>query len=121
VPTALNTAQGMRDVPVALREVGGVLTFDPWSMFSCIVLPASVPSIFTGIREGLANAWQTLIAVELFASSEGLGFLMSWGRQLFQLDLVLVVVLVVGTIGFALNWGLGRLERRWGRWQVHRA
>jgi sulfonate transport system permease protein len=118
VPVALNTAQGMRDVPVSLREVGGVLTFDRWSMFTRIVLPAAVPSIFTGLREGLANSWQTLIAVELFASAEGLGYLLSWGRQLFQLDLVLVVVIVVGTIGFALNWVLGRIERRLGRWQV---
>ncbi|CAH2601288.1 Alkanesulfonates transport system permease protein [Rhodovastum atsumiense] len=121
VPVVLNTTQGMRDVPPALREVGQVLTFDPWSMFTRIVLPAALPAIFTGLREGLANSWQTLVAVELFASSEGLGFLMSWGRQLFQLDLVLVVVLVVGSIGFVLNWSLGRVEQRLRRWQVSAA
>jgi sulfonate transport system permease protein len=54
----------------------------------------------------------------LFASAEGLGYLMSWGRQLFQLDLVLAVVVVLGLIGFSLNWGLARLEGRLERWQV---
>jgi sulfonate transport system permease protein len=121
IPVVLNVAQGFRDVPSALREVGAVLLFDPWSMLTQIVLPAAVPSLFTGLREGLANAWQTVIAVELFASSEGLGYLMSWGRQLFQLDLVLAVVAVLALIGFALNWGLARLEGRLERWQVRPA
>jgi sulfonate transport system permease protein len=118
IPVVLNVAQGVRDVPVALREVGRVLLFDPWSMVTQIVLPAAVPSIFTGLREGLANAWQTVIAVELFASSEGLGYMMSWGRQLFQLDLVLAVVAVLAVIGLSMNLGLTRLEGRLGRWQV---
>ncbi len=121
IPVVLNVAQGFRDVPAALREVGAVLLFDPWSMFTHIILPAAVPSVFTGLREGLANAWQTVIAVELFASSEGLGYLMSWGRQLFQLDLVLAVVAVLALIGFALNWCLARLEGRLGRWQARPA
>jgi ABC-type nitrate/sulfonate/bicarbonate transport system permease component len=46
---------------------------------------------------------------------------MSWGRQLFQLDLVLAVVGVLALIGFSLNWGLARLEGRLGRWQVRPA
>jgi sulfonate transport system permease protein len=121
IPVVLNVAQGMRDVPAALREVGAVLLFDPWSMLTQIVLPAAVPSIFTGLREGLANAWQTVIAVELFASSEGLGYLMSWGRQLFQLDLVLAVVVVLAAIGFAMNFGLARIEARLGRWRLRPA
>jgi sulfonate transport system permease protein len=118
IPVVLNVVQGFRYVPPALREVGAVLLFDPWSMMTQIILPAAVPSVFTGLREGLANAWQTVVAVELFASAEGLGYLMSWGRQLFQLDLVLAVVVVLGLIGFSLNWGLARLEGRLERWQV---
>lgn len=121
VPVALNTAQGMRDVPRTLREVGQVLTFDPWSMLSRIIVPAAVPSIFTGLREGLAHSWQTLVAVELFASSEGLGYLMSWGRQLFQPDIVVMALVVVGAIGLVLNWTLGRVEQRLRRWQIQTA
>ena len=96
VPVVLNMAQGIRDVPAPLRELGRVLTFDPWYTLTRIVLPAAVPSIFTGLREGLANAWQTMVAAELFASSEGLGYLIAYGRQLFQLDLVLAMVVVLG-------------------------
>jgi sulfonate transport system permease protein len=117
VPVVLNVAQGMRDVPPGLRELGRVLTFDPWFVLTRIVLPAAVPQIFTGLREGLANAWQTMVAAELFASSEGLGYLIALGRQLFQLDLVLAMVVVLGVVGLAVNGGMALIERRLLRWQ----
>ena len=117
VPVVLNVAQGMRDVPEPLRELGRVMIFDPWFTLTRIVLPASVPSIFTGLREGLANAWQTMVAAELFASSEGLGYLISLGRQLFQLDLVLAMVVVLGVVGLIINGGMALIERRLLRWQ----
>jgi sulfonate transport system permease protein len=117
-PVTLNTYRGIRGVPAAYRDVGQVLTFGPWSTLTKIVLPAAVPTIFVGIREGLSNSWQTLVAAELFASSEGLGYLMAWGRQLFQLELVIAAMVVVGAIGLLLNGGLGAIERRLQRWQV---
>lgn len=118
IPVALNTHKGIRNVPTAWREVGAALTFGPWLTLTRIVLPASVPTVFTGIRNGLTNAWLALVAVELLASSEGLGYLMVWGRQLFQLDLVLLAMIVVGLVGFALDWSLGRVERRLQRWEL---
>ena len=118
VPVVLNMAQGIRDVPSPMRELGRVLTFDPWDTLTRIVLPAAVPSIFTGLREGLANAWQTMVAAELFASSEGLGYLIAYGRQLFQFDVVLAMVLVLGVVGLLVNGALAVAERRLLRWQV---
>ena len=121
VPVVLNVAQGIRDVPEPMRELGRVLTFDRWYTFTRIILPASVPSVFTGLREGLANAWQTMVAAELFASSEGLGYLVSLGRQLFPLDLVLAMVVVLGVAGLVVNGALALAERRLLRWQAHTA
>jgi sulfonate transport system permease protein len=116
IPVALNTAQGVRDVPRAYLELGRVLSFGPWSKFRSIILPSAVPSIFTGLREGLANSWQTLVAVELIASFEGLGYLMAYGRQLFQLELVLAAMIVVGLIGLVIHASLTWLESRLQRW-----
>ncbi len=121
VPMVINTAQGIRDVPDPLRELGRVLTFDPWYTLTRVVLPAAVPSLFTGLREGLANSWQTMVAAELFASSEGLGYLIALGRQLFQLDLVLAMVLVLGVVGLVVNGALAVVEQRLLRWQAHTA
>jgi sulfonate transport system permease protein len=118
VPVVLNTAQGIRDVPPTLLELGRVIVLKPRAMLSTIILPAAVPQIFTGLREGLANGWQTLVAVELVGSFSGLGYMMAYARQLFQLDVVLAAVVVVGAIGFTLHLLLAAVERRLLRWQA---
>jgi sulfonate transport system permease protein len=70
------------------------------------------------LREGLSNGWQTLVAVELLASTEGLGYQMAYGRQLFQLELVITAMLVIGAIGYLFDLLLGRIEGHLQRWQV---
>lgn len=118
IPVTLGTFQGIRDVPAAYREVGRVFMFNRRETIATIVLPAAVPTIFTGLREGLANGWQTLVAVELLASTEGLGYQMAYGRQLFQLELVIAAMLVIGVIGFLSDALLGQIEKRLQRWRV---
>jgi sulfonate transport system permease protein len=117
IPVTINTCKGILNVPRNYKEVGEVLTFGRWQTLTKILAPASIPTVFTGIRYGLTNAWLALVAVELLASSEGLGYLMVWGRQLFQLDLVIMAMIVVGVIGFVLDWSLGLVERRLQRWE----
>ncbi|WP_445288847.1 ABC transporter permease [Variovorax atrisoli] len=110
VPVALNTLQGFRQTPVALREVGEVYGYSRRQQVLEIVLPHAVPTLFTGVRLGFTKAWLSLVVVELVASSEGLGYLIVYGRQLFQLDLVMAAVIVVGAIGYAIDRLLDRLE-----------
>jgi sulfonate transport system permease protein len=76
-----------------------------------------VPSIFTGIRYGLTHAWTSLVGVELLASSEGLGYLLVWGRQMFWLDTVIIAMVVIGIIGFTMDRGLEACEVLIGRWK----
>ncbi|HTW26180.1 MAG TPA: ABC transporter permease subunit [Acetobacteraceae bacterium] len=118
VPILLGTSRGLREVPTAWRELGAALLFGRAAMLRRIILPAALPVVFTGLREGLANAWQTMVVAELFASYAGLGYLMGWGRQLFALDLVLVAVAVVAVIGLAMNHALAVIERRLRPWQA---
>jgi sulfonate transport system permease protein len=63
------------------------------------------------------QAWLTLVFVELLASSEGIGYLMVWGRQLAQLDLVMVGMLVIGLVGVVLDIALRQIEARLQRWR----
>ena len=111
VPVALNTLQGFRQAPPALREVGDVYGYSRRQQVLEIVLPTAVPTLFTGLRLGFTKAWLSLVVVELVASSEGLGYLIVYGRQLFQLDLVMAAVIVVGAIGFAIDRLLDVAER----------
>lgn len=121
VPIALNTYQGLRGVPTRYLEVGRVLRFSRWQTLTRIVFPAALGPIWSGVRYGLTHAWLALVVVELLASSEGLGFLIVYGRQLFQLDVVLAAVIVVGVLGYALDRGLAAVETHLLRWRGNEA
>ena len=118
VPVAMNTSAGIANVPRALVEVGETFRFSPLQMLRHVVLPGAVPPIFTGLRYGLTHAWIALVSVELLASSEGLGYLLVWGRQMFWLDTVLVAMIVIGIIGFASDKLLTAVEARLQRWRT---
>lgn len=118
IPVILATARAVGDVPAALRELGVALHLTRRQRLRLIVVPQALPQIATGLREGLANAWQSLVIVELFASFEGLGYLMTWGRQLFQLDLVLVAMAVIAVLGFTFDLALRGVERWLQPWQT---
>lgn len=117
VPIALNALKGIRNVPRAYIDVAKTFQFSKGQLLRKVVFPASVPTLFVGVRYGLTQAWLSLVTVELLASSEGLGFMIVWGRQLFQLDLVLAAIIVVGVVGLLLDRGLERLEARLLRWR----
>lgn len=103
IPVTLNTLQGFRQTPAAYREVARVYGYTRRQEIQEIVLPQAVPTLFTGLRLGFTKAWLSLVVVELVASSEGLGYLIVYGRQLFQLDLVMAAVIVVGAIGYLMD------------------
>lgn len=117
VPVTLSTLQGFRQTPVAFDEVARVFRYNRWQRIAFVVLPAAVPTLATGVRLAFTKAWLALVVVELVASSEGLGYLIVNGRQLFQLDLVMAAVVVVGAIGFVTNRLLDALEARLRRGQ----
>lgn len=117
VPMAINTAAGIRSVPANLVEVGHALRFGRWQTLRLIVLPGAAPSIFTGIRYGLTHSWTALVGVELLASSEGLGYLLVWGRQMFWLDVVIAAMIAIGILGFVMDKALDISEISVQRWK----
>jgi sulfonate transport system permease protein len=117
VPITLNTYKGIQNVSTRFIEVAKVYRFTHWQLLSKVVFPAAFPQIWSGVRYGLTHAWLALVAVELLASSEGLGFMIVYGRQLYQLDVVLAAVIVVGAVGFVLDKLLALIEARLLRWR----
>jgi sulfonate transport system permease protein len=65
-------------------------------------------------------AWMMVVGAELFGADSGMGFLMTWSRQLFQTDGVLVGVIVIGLVGLGMDLLLRRLERRLLTWRFTR-
>ena len=117
VPVTVNTYQGIRNIPRALLEVAAVYRFSFWQTIRRLVLPAASSSIFNGLRQGVMQAWLSLVFVELLASSEGIGYLMVWGRQLLQLDIVVVGMIVIGAVGIVLDRLLAWCASRLHGWQ----
>ena len=116
VPILLNTSQGIRNIPESYLEAARVLRLRPWTRFLKLTVPAALPSIFTGVRLGLSHAFIALVVVEMLAGTEGIGYMMVWGRTLFQTDIVIAGMIVVGAIGFTLDAVLRRIERSLSRW-----
>jgi sulfonate transport system permease protein len=117
VPVTLNTLQGIGQIPKSLLEVGQVYGFTTRQVITRIVLPATVPSLFTGLRQGVMQAWLTVIFVELLSSSEGLGFFMAYSRAIAQIDMVIVAMFVIGAAGVVLELALRLIESRLATWR----
>ena len=118
VPMVMNTSSGIRNIPPGYFEVAAAFRFTKLQLLRHLVLPAAVAPIFTGVRYGLTHAWLALVAVELLASSEGLGYLLVWGRQMFWLDTVMIAMIAIGVVGFILDKATAGIERRLQRWRV---
>ncbi|MCE1270665.1 MAG: ABC transporter permease [Acinetobacter sp.] len=116
IPIAIHTQTGVRDIQPKLQEMAKVLKFSKQALFFKLILPATLPYFFTGLRLAIAAGWTTLIAVELLASSEGIGYLMVTGRQLFQLDIVFVTIILIALVSIFLDVLLQFLERKFVFW-----
>lgn len=113
-PTVINTAVGVANVSKDLLNVSQVLRLGPLTHVFKIIVPASLPLMFTGLRLSLGIAWMVLIAAEMLAQSPGLGKFV-WDE--FQngssnsLGRIMVAVLVIGLIGFMLDRSMLFLQR----------
>lgn len=117
-PVVLNTCEGLRSVPRELLEVARVYEFGVWQRLRRVILPSAAPSISTGLQLSLIYTWLATLGAEyLLASGRGIGNTLVDGREHFQMDLVLFGVVVIGLVGYALNWTLAALERRLLAWR----
>ncbi|OQR30959.1 taurine ABC transporter permease [Pseudomonas sp. Bc-h] len=116
VPVVVNTCDGLRNVPPAFLEVAKVYGFSRWQTVIGVMLPAALPSIFTGIYLALVYSWLATIGAEyLLVSGDGIGNTLIDGSEHFMMDLVLFGMVIIGLVGWALNVLARRLERRMQR------
>ena len=114
-PVVINTERAVRGISPSWRELGRLYRLSLWLTLRRILLPATILPVFTGLRFGLIQAWTMLVAVELLASTNGIGFQLTMARQLFELDTMIALMFVIGVIGFALDRVLALTERQLAR------
>jgi len=98
-PVYLNLFSGIRNVDRKLVEVGEMYQQSLPVLVWRIFIPASLPHLFTGLRYGLSLAWLSVVAAELLAASEGIGYMLSDGRELSRPDLVLIAIFCLAVLG----------------------
>ena len=115
-PVLLNTTFGVRAVEPRLFEAATMLGCSGPAMFRKVVLPAAMPSIFTGLRLGHGFAWILIVVGEMTGVPQGLGALIMDGRSLARTDLVIAGMLVIGVAGYLSDRLLVALNNRVLRW-----
>ena len=116
----LNTWGGVKSVDISLINAGRALGAHGYALFYKILIPAALPAIITGYRQGFSRAWRILVAGEMLASiGTGIGFRIFEARAFLASDVMYAGVIVIGILGFLLERvALRSLEiftvQRWG-------
>lgn len=110
-PTIINTALGVSSVSKDYLDVAKVLEMPRWRQIYKIILPASLPYIFTGLRISLGIAWLVIVAVEMLTGGIGIGFFVwdEWSR--LNLSSVFLAVLIIGGTGLLLDIAIVQIQR----------
>lgn len=117
-PVLLNTVVGVRTVDPLLVRAARTLGLSNLRLFTKVVLPSAVPTIFTGIRMAGTASILVLIAAEMVGAKAGLGYLIVNAQNSFQIPDMYAGILTVSVFGLVVNFGLVRLEQRFSRWRV---
>jgi nitrate/nitrite transport system permease protein len=111
-PTVLNTITGVRAIPQDYWNVAKVLRLSKTTTFTKVILPATLPYMFTGYRLSLGIAWLVIVASEMLTGTPGVGgFLWQEYNSLVYAHILLAIV-TIGIIGFVLDRAMGFVEAR---------
>lgn len=111
-PTVLNTAVGVRAVPQDYLNVGRVLKLSRTKTLFKILIPATLPYMFTGFRLSLGIAWLVIVAAEMLTGRPGVGgFLWQEYNSLIYEHIILSII-IIGLVGFVLDRLMSVVERR---------
>ena len=115
-PILINTIFGVRTVDARLFEAASMLGCTGTAQFFRVVLPASLPAIFTGLRLGLGFAWVVIVVGEMTGVQTGLGAIIMEARQLSRTEIVICGMIVIGVAGFISDRLVMLIGKRLLRW-----
>lgn len=117
-PILLNTISGVRTVDPLLVKSARSLGFSQIALVYKVVLPAAVPTIFTGLRMAAASSILVLIAAEMVGAKAGLGYLITAAQLNFQIPDMYAGIIAIALVGLIFNAILVFVERRLSSWRV---
>lgn len=117
-PILLNTISGVRTVDPLLIKSAQSLGLPPIRLFQKVILPAAVPTIFTGLRMAGASSILVLIAAEMVGAKAGLGYLITASQLNFQIPSMYAGIVAIALVGLVFNGVLVFIENRLSRWRA---
>jgi ABC-type nitrate/sulfonate/bicarbonate transport system permease component len=117
IPILINTQSGVKTSEARFIRVARSFSASKLKIFSSIILPGTVPFIFTGLKYGAGRALLGVVVGELYASTAGIGHMIAAAGNTFQTDVVFFGVLIFMATGLVVVALLDRLERRFERWR----
>lgn len=112
----LNVIDGIRYIDPKLTEVANAVETPKGKYVFQLVIPAAMPSIFTGLRVALGTSWSCVVAAELVAASSGVGYMISNARNFGQMDVVIIGMISIGIVGKLMDEILKLLETKVLAW-----
>jgi len=116
-PVVLNTVSGVRNVDPLLIRSARSMALRPVQLFVKVVLPAAVPSVFTGIRIAGAYSILVLIAAEMVGAKAGLGYLVNYSQFTFEIPKMYAGIITLALLGLAFNQTVLFAEKRLAAWK----
>ena len=115
-PVYTNLVSAIRQIDRKLIEAATAYGYRRFALAREVLLPAALPSLFTGLRLGLAQGWLFLVAAELIGASTGLGFLLVDGQNSGRADIIVMSIILLAMIGKLTDLLLQAVEHRLLRW-----
>jgi len=119
-PMFFNAEAGARQINPLLVDAGRCFGAKGLSLFYRVILPATVPYITTGLRISLGGAWKMIVAGEMLASSQGVGFMLMEARFQFRAVDLMTAMILISIIGYLTEYLIVRLveKRTTEKWEV---
>lgn len=111
-PTVLNTAVGVRAIPQDYLNVAKVLKLSKWKTLTKVMIPATLPYMFTGFRLSLGIAWLVIVAAEMLTGRPGVGGFLWQQYNALIYEQIILCILTIGIVGFVLDRLMSVVERR---------
>jgi len=117
VPCVLNAYLAISERPRELMNAARTMGASNRTLLFEVAIPSGLPTILTGMRIALGNAWATVVAAELVVATAGLGFLILAGYRNFEANIMAAGMIAIAVVGFLMNLAFVMIERRivpWG-------
>ena len=114
----VNTIAGAKSIDKKLVRAAESLGASRARVVKKVVLPSVAPAVFTGFRVAIGVSWMSIVAAELIAAPNGLGYMIMYYREVLRTDAILVGMLTIGVIGLMMDFSIRWIERRLMPWKT---